>query len=113
MSARYTPGGFHPSSDGLSIDHEIDPRCFVRPDGGASAPSASRRETLTARECEVALLLTAQISNREIGRRLSISERTVEHHVQSVLGRLGLRSRFQVTAAILGQQGCSSPRTSD
>jgi len=62
---------------------------------------------LTARECEVALLLTEQVSNREIGRRLRISERTVEHHVQSVLARLGLRSRFQVTDDLLGAQGCA------
>ncbi|MBV8151162.1 MAG: response regulator transcription factor [Candidatus Eremiobacteraeota bacterium] len=106
MSTRFT----------ASDDDIGDPRCFVKPDVDPLPASetprrralSSWREGLTARECEVALLLTEQFTNREISRKLRISERTVEHHVQSVLSRLGLRSRFQVTGDLLGQRGCAS-----
>jgi DNA-binding NarL/FixJ family response regulator len=36
------------------------------------------------------------VTNREIARRLVIGERTVDTHVEHILGRLGLRSRAQV-----------------
>ncbi len=94
------------------IDDSYDPRCFVRAerdtppaDGASGRMRLSRDAVLTAREHEVASLLARQISNREIAGRLHISERTVEHHVQSVLGRLSLRSRFQVTEDLLAQHG--------
>jgi len=60
---------------------------------------------LTPREREVAALLASQVSNRELARRLHISVRTAEHHVRSVLSRLGLRSRFQITVDVLSQLG--------
>jgi DNA-binding NarL/FixJ family response regulator len=94
------------------IDESYDPSCFVRlksdtppSDWVARRVKLSRDTVLTAREREVASLLARQISNREIARALLISERTVEHHVQSVLGRLALRSRFQVTEDLLAQHG--------
>ena len=38
------------------------------------------------------------LTNRRIGERLSVSERTVEGHVRSVLAKLGLATRAQVAA---------------
>jgi DNA-binding CsgD family transcriptional regulator len=96
-------------------EHPHDPRCFMRPhDSGQIAPRTAARHirkangaALTAREREIARLLTEHLSNRDVARRLHISTRTVEHHVQSVLERMGLRSRFQVTAELLARHEAS------
>jgi DNA-binding CsgD family transcriptional regulator/tetratricopeptide (TPR) repeat protein len=48
---------------------------------------------LTAREQEVLALLAEGLSDREISRRLFISERTVHHHVSAVLAKIGVSSR--------------------
>jgi DNA-binding CsgD family transcriptional regulator/tetratricopeptide (TPR) repeat protein len=48
---------------------------------------------LTAREQEVLALLSDGLSDREISRRLFISERTVQHHVSAVLSKIGVSSR--------------------
>ncbi|HTU82148.1 MAG TPA: LuxR C-terminal-related transcriptional regulator [Candidatus Acidoferrales bacterium] len=54
---------------------------------------------LTAREREVAELVRKGMTNRSIAAELHISEHTVDSHVRSILGRLGLRSRYQIAGA--------------
>jgi ATP/maltotriose-dependent transcriptional regulator MalT len=51
---------------------------------------------LSPREYSVAELAIGGLSNREIADKLAIKERTVEVHMTSILGRLGLRSRHQL-----------------
>jgi DNA-binding CsgD family transcriptional regulator len=53
---------------------------------------------LTARECEIAALVAAGRSNREIGAALFISERTVTTHITNILGKLGYATRAQIAA---------------
>jgi DNA-binding NarL/FixJ family response regulator len=56
--------------------------------------------TLTSREQEVADLITAGLSNRQIATELYVSQRTAESHVQHILTKLGFTSRSQVAAYI-------------
>jgi DNA-binding CsgD family transcriptional regulator len=59
---------------------------------------------LTGREQEVARLLAAGRSNREIADTLVITEGTVEVHVKHILSKLGFRSRAQVAAWAAGER---------
>lgn len=49
--------------------------------------------TLSAREQEVLRLLAGGLTDRAIAEALTISPRTVESHVGSILGKLGVRNR--------------------
>jgi DNA-binding CsgD family transcriptional regulator len=67
----------------------------------ADADSAHGRELpLTRREREVAELIAGGLTNRQIGARLFISERTVDTHVGRILDKLGCVSRAQVAALV-------------
>jgi predicted ATPase/DNA-binding CsgD family transcriptional regulator len=67
----------------------------------SAAVEASRDEAsglLGKREEEVARLVAEGLSNKQIGARLFISERTVESHVRGILNKLGFNSRAQIAA---------------
>jgi DNA-binding NarL/FixJ family response regulator len=63
--------------------------------------------TLTKREAQVLELIGAGLSNPEIGDRLYITRKTVEHHVGNVLAKLGLRNRAE--AAVYAAREKTSP----
>jgi DNA-binding NarL/FixJ family response regulator len=51
-------------------------------------------KTLTPKEREILKLIAADLTNAEIGEELSISKRTVEYHVTSIIQKLGVDSRL-------------------
>jgi two-component system NarL family response regulator len=55
----------------------------------------SSRPKLTDRELEVLKLAADGLTNRQIGRRLHISENTVKNHMRNILEKLHLHSRME------------------
>ena len=62
----------------------------------------SRLAGLTEREREILGLIADGLSNREIGQRLFLAEKTVKNYVSSMLSKLNLQRRTQ--AAVLGNE---------
>jgi len=60
--------------------------------------SAVRETGLSPREREVAALVAQGLSNRDIGERLFIAERTAEGHLEQIRNKLGFHSRAEVAA---------------
>ncbi|HEV2148468.1 MAG TPA: response regulator transcription factor, partial [Longimicrobiaceae bacterium] len=50
---------------------------------------------LTRREAEIARLIASGLRNGEIAKRLFLAPKTVDHHVSSVLAKLGVRTRME------------------
>lgn len=63
--------------------------------GDTPADDTPPMEELTPREREVLQWLAEGLSNREIAGRLRISEHTVKFHVNTILGKLGARTRTE------------------
>jgi DNA-binding NarL/FixJ family response regulator len=55
----------------------------------------STRPKLTDRELEVLQLAADGLTNRQIGRKLHISENTVKNHMRNILEKLHLHSRME------------------
>ena len=66
---------------------------------GPTRATAANPAGLTGRQVEVLGLLAQGLSNAEIAARLSLSAKTVEHHVSALLAKLGVGSRREAAAA--------------
>ncbi len=80
----------------LSAEHAL---AIALDDGAPALPRPRRADgALTAREYEIAELIREGLTNRQLGSRLRISQRTAEAHVQHILDKLGFESRVQIAA---------------
>ncbi|MBD7994371.1 response regulator transcription factor [Arthrobacter sp. Sa2CUA1] len=78
-----------------------------------SPPVASRlfqqlrnpEAVLTPREAELLSLLTEGLSNRDLGRRLSISEATVKTHLAHIYAKLGVETRAAAISTAIRREG--------
>jgi DNA-binding CsgD family transcriptional regulator len=85
---------------GASRDADVA-AALLRDLGAPGRGSPPAHGALTKRETEVLALLADGLSNADIAERLVISRRTAEHHVASILSKLGLRSRAEAAAYVL------------
>jgi ATP/maltotriose-dependent transcriptional regulator MalT len=92
----------------LPFAHQLTPRASrVFPTSGSEHAAA-----LSPREREVATLISAGLTNREIATHLIISEATVKVHVRHILEKLRARSRAEVVARLVARDMlCSTPTT--
>lgn len=65
---------------------------------GPRASTLDNRFGLTKREIDVLGALDKGWTNREIGERLFVSAKTVDHHVSAILGKLDARTRGEAAA---------------
>ena len=68
---------------------EVAPPTVAAADHGSAG-------VLRQRETDVARLVADGLSNKEIGARLFISERTVESHIRNIMNKLGFNARTQI-----------------
>jgi len=83
----------------MTIDEGV---AFAVADQQARRPAApavkpAPETQLTRRQLEIAELIAADLTNRQIADRLFLSERTVETHITNMLNKLGLNSRVQLS----------------
>ncbi len=108
--AAYDAAWAHGST--LNIEHAlIELEKIVAPSQTPAAPAAQLvyptdqhfeplpdgQEALTARELDVLRLVVRGLTYEQIGKQLFIGTRTVESHLRTVYGKLGVRSRHEAT----------------
>lgn len=78
----------------------LDERTVTRRRADHDDPTAD----LTPSERKVLELIGDGMSNREIGDKLGVAEKTVKNHITSLLAKMGMQRRTQVTAWVAGQR---------
>jgi DNA-binding CsgD family transcriptional regulator len=81
------------------VRRQLRRRGNLRVPRGPNRATAANPAGLTGRQVEVLGLLAEGLSDAEIAARLSLSAKTVGHHVSALLGKLGVSSRRQAVAA--------------
>lgn len=81
----------------------LDERTVTRRRADHGDPTAD----LTPAERKVLNLIGDGLSNREIGEKLGVAEKTVKNHITSILAKMGLKRRTQVAAWVAGQRAAA------
>ena len=88
-------------ADGQSlIDPQLIARVLERLRNGP--PEHAELTSLTEQEHKILILIAEGLTNRQIGERLFLAEKTIKNYVSSILSKLGLERRTQ--AAVLASK---------
>ncbi|MFI0938441.1 response regulator [Streptomyces sp. NPDC021020] len=79
----------------------------LRADKAGAGPEQEALASLSPREREILALVGEGLTNRQIGARLYLSEKTVKNNVSRLLAKLGVERRVQ--AAVIATQGPVPP----
>lgn len=88
-------------------DAPLDPKAARALLDSRRAAPADKNKALSAREQEVLRLVAQGLANKQIARRLGISERTVKAHLTNVFSALGVSDRTQ--AALWAREHLPEP----
>ena len=94
------------------LRRQLRRRGTLRVPRGPTRATAANPAGLTGRQVEVLGLLAEGLTDAEIAARLSLSVKTVGHHVSAVLAKLGVGSRREAAAAAR-RLGAGPPRTGE
>jgi two-component system response regulator DevR len=89
------------------LDPTVTERVLTRLRSGA--PSDDRLASLTDRDRQILALIADGLTNREIGARLFLAEKTVKNYVSALLAKLGMQRRTQIAVYGAGLNS-SAPR---
>ena len=85
------------------ISPSLAARLLVAMNSADAAPSPkSALASLTEREEQILRLVAHGLSNKEVGRKLDLQEKTIKHHMTSILQKLHARNR--VEAAVIARE---------
>jgi DNA-binding NarL/FixJ family response regulator len=85
--------------DAINIVHSG--KRYIPNDIASRLTDRMMRSDLTARELQILELLSQGSTNKQIGQVLSISDNTVRHHVNNIMGKLQVSDRTQAVAIAL------------
>ena len=88
------------------IDPALTARVLERVRNGPT--TAPELESLTEREMELLALIAEGLTNRQIGERMFLAEKTIKNYVSAILAKLGLERRTQaavLASRLLGPDG--------
>ncbi|MEV0172905.1 LuxR C-terminal-related transcriptional regulator [Streptomyces sp. NPDC050803] len=91
----------------LPLQEAVDHADLARNGPGAGRGNGGW-SALTGREQEIALLVAEGLSNRQIAERLTISKRTVDSHLEHIMGKLGYASRTQIATLAVAHAAAES-----
>jgi DNA-binding NarL/FixJ family response regulator len=96
----------HVAAGGSLIDPTLTARVLERVrNGPATAPELA---DLTEQELKLLGLIAEGLTNRQIGERMFLAEKTIKNYVSSILSKLGLERRTQaavLASRLLGTEG--------
>lgn len=102
--------GIHQVARGQSLlDPAVTTRVLARLRGDLTPTGGEVGSDLTSQERKVLNLVAEGLTNRQIGERVHLAEKTVKNYVSNILMKLGLARRAEVAAFMAKRRGAPEP----